>query len=118
MENKSAFKRTMITLALIFAIGSVVCDVPLWFLLYYYPLPFDFDVDSLLTSMLMDAFFFALFWNFSQLTLAPIFLLVSFMGYPGKGGKLLLLICQLVILATWFLSVWNMWTVFLHIGSL
>ena len=61
MENKSAFKRTMITLALIFAIGSVVCDVPLWFLLYYYPLPFDFDVDSLLTSKLMDAFFFALF---------------------------------------------------------
>ena len=107
MENKSAFKRTMITLALIVAIGSVVCDVPLWFLLYYFQLPFDFDFDSPLISLLTDAFFFALFWNFNQLLLAPIFLLVSLMGYPGKGGRILLLACQLVILATWFLSVWN-----------
>lgn len=103
MEGKRIFKKATIITTLVFAVVSVVCDVLLWFVLRF---P-DCIESSLAWDMLLFPWLFSVVWNFMQVLSAPILFLISFMGYPGKGGKLLLLAAQLVILLTWFLSLWN-----------
>lgn len=90
MDNR-AFDRS--NFALVLAMNSVV----LWLII---------AVPSL-ALLAPEACVYLTLFNGAQIFLLPIVFIRFFWGYRGKGGKLLTLASQIVILLTWFLSVWN-----------